>query len=496
MRKLLLLVIVLILLGIGALAAFIATFDADRYRPMLVSKMEEALGVPVSLEHISLGWNQGLALRLQGLRVGDRASAEPLAEVKWITALVRFMPLLRREIQVASVTLVQPEVRLSRDASGRLNLAGVAALAAPAAAQGQTAQVGETPVTFAVDTLQLQDGTLRWTDAMTTPPTDLRLQMLNATVRHVSLTTPMEIEASAAYAADVPNIQLRARLTPPGADQPGTLEETHLALQMLPIDSLVPAGPAGSPRLRGHVSATLEGQLPTLRPEEIAQALTGTTRLRMDQPVIENLNVLRVVFEKLSMLPTLVERLQARLPDEYRAKLAANHTILAPLDLSAQVERGRLRFEEATLRTDEFALIGSGTAGFDGTVDIRALLRLDRPLSEAIARSVEELRALHNPAGEMEIPVTIQGRTSQLSVLPDLHYVAARVITAKVTDLITDALRKQLSPEAPAQPAPDGAAAPGTEPGAAPAAEEPSPGELLGQFLGGVLRGGQDAPSE
>jgi hypothetical protein len=173
----------------------------------------------------------------------------------------------------------------------------------------------------------------------------------------------------------------------------------------------------------------------------LIQALEGRGTVKLAQAKLANLNVLREVFQRFSMLPELVERLKARLPPEYQEKLMANETLLAPLDVSMLVERGAMQFADVRVSTDTFHLAGAGRVGFDGTVSIRATLRIEPVLSAAIIESVTELQALANRSGELELPLTIQGQMPKVAVLPDMNYVTSRVLVAKATDLLGELLR-------------------------------------------------------
>ena len=54
MRKLIIIVAAIFALVIVGLAIFIATFDADRYRPVLISELQQALGNPPFHTHTSI----------------------------------------------------------------------------------------------------------------------------------------------------------------------------------------------------------------------------------------------------------------------------------------------------------------------------------------------------------------------------------------------------------------------------------------------------------
>lgn len=114
---LLFLLLFLLLLTVGA-GLFLATFDADRYRPFVVRKMSEAVGQPVQLEKISLRWRGGIAADLRGFAIG------PALRVERVTALVELGPLLKKQVR-ADVRVEGGRwvgVNLLREVLGRLSV--------------------------------------------------------------------------------------------------------------------------------------------------------------------------------------------------------------------------------------------------------------------------------------------------------------------------------------------------------------------------------------
>ena len=159
MKKILIALGVVLTLLIVSLAVFIATFDADRYRPLVVSELQKALGRPVKLERLSLSWQGGFALQANGFALFEDAQAsEPLIQVESASASVRLMPLLRKELQVASIVLSRPRIHVSRNAQGQVNLLGLVAATAPAAAPSQTTPSGAAPISFQVGSLMIEEG--------------------------------------------------------------------------------------------------------------------------------------------------------------------------------------------------------------------------------------------------------------------------------------------------------------------------------------------------
>ena len=488
MKKLLLILLIVCAVAAVALGIFIATFDADRYRPLVVSELEQALGKPVQLERLSLDWRGGLALQARGLTIaeGADAAAEPVLQLEAASALIRLGPLLRKEVQVASVVLQRPRIHVSRDAQGQLNITGLAAAGAPTAA-ARSPSSGPSPVTFNIASFQIEDGTLHWTDAMTSPPTDVLLKALDLTVTDIAAGRPMDLTLQAALApAEKPNLHLSGRVTPPGPGTPGSFERVKGSIDHVSLERLLPSAPAGNPHLLGLLTLTAEGAAPSLEPSSLARVIAGSGRVKLDSPKIADLNLLREVFNRLSVLPGLVERLQARLPAEYQEKLSASDTILDPIDLSMQLANGSLQFADLRLRTDTFGFSGSGRAGLDGSLAVQGWLRIDRAFSEALIRSVEELSPLTNQAGELEIPLTLQGSANHVAVLPDLRYIGSKVLVTKAVDLISELLNKNKSGSGSEQPS-----APDASPDAG---EQLRPREILQQFLHRALE--QQAPAD
>ena len=452
MRRFLLVIGLIVCLVIFGLVVFLVTFDADRYRPQVVSQLERSLGRPVKLSRLSLGWHGGIAIQLQGLAIDDNAASanEPPIQVESASAVVRLAPLLRKEVQVASVVLTRPHINVTRDAQGRINLLGLAAAASPAGASGRTAKVGQQAVSVNIDSLRIAQGIVRWSDALTRPPTEVWLRRLDVVIKPLIPGEPMDIDVKGALQGEVSNLQLSGQVTLPTSTEPGAIARLRFSLDDVSLEQILPPVPPTQPQVRGVMTMRLQGDVGTLNQTQWLRSVSGHGTLAVKDPVIVNLNLLRAVFERLSMLPGLVEALEARLPPEYREKFQASDTILAPFNASVDMEQGVVRFDELQIRTDTFGLVGTGRIGLEGGLEVRSTLRIDAPLSAALIRSVEELHALTNSAGELELPLTIHGQLPRIAVLPDLQYVASKLLATKAQDLLGSFLDRVLEQTAPA----------------------------------------------
>ena len=226
------------------------------------------------------------------------------------------------------------------------------------------------------------------------------------------------------------------------------------------LKTLLPAAAAGEPQVEGRLDGTFKGTV-TIQPQlPIGQTLSGAGRMTLTDGVSRNLNVTRDVLQRLSVLPGLLQTLEERLPESYHEKLEARDTALEPIDLGMTVQQGVASFADLRVASDTFQLSGTGRVNVDGRLAVQAMLRLDPDLSAAIVRSVKELQYLADADGRLQLPVSVQGVLPRVAVLPDVQYVASRLVATKAQELLGNLLQRVLdkqagsSQEQPAAPAP------------------------------------------
>ncbi len=414
---------VLVILAIGALVLFLATFDAERYRPLLVAKLEEALGQPVEVEGVSLGWHRGIALNLEGLKIGKSA-----VEAHSIQGVLSLGPLLHRQFQVAGIRISGLRLHLVRNPQGRVEISG---LTPPAQAGPESAGVASKALPLIVERIEVQDGTLVLTDLSATPPLDVTLQNLKLLARmernRLELKTltgqvgegTFSVRGTVSEFLKEPDVQVLFRT------------------ERLALDSILPSPPPDQPQLRGKLFTTLQFRW-------IENRLLGEGTVRLEEARLENLNVLREVFDRLAILPGLTETLLSRLPDSYRERFFEKDTLLEPVEFRVIAKGEEVSWEGLRIASESFEIRGSGQANLKGAFLFPAEIRLDPALSGAIIRSVEELRFLTDEQGKLTMPVLLQGTLPNVSILPDVNYVAQRLIASKGEELLGRLLEKVL----------------------------------------------------
>ena len=178
-----------VLLLLIALVALPLLIDVDRYRGLIQTQAEEALGREVGLGELSL------SLIPFGVRV-DSLSIAALPEegggnfltAKSVQVGARLIPLLSKRLEVTSIEIVSPEVTLVRGIDGNWN---VQRLVASTEAAGDPAEEDSSKTgapAFRVDSLHLTDGRIHLRDLRPglDAPLEMTLEQIDLHLRDVA----------------------------------------------------------------------------------------------------------------------------------------------------------------------------------------------------------------------------------------------------------------------------------------------------------------------
>lgn len=219
--------LLVVVLGVGALLLV----DANHFRPQIQATLGQALGREVTLGKLHASVWSG-SLDADEIRIGDDPAFghQPFISAQSLQLGVRLWPLLlRRQLQITSLTLDQPSVRLLQDRTGRWNFAslggGTSAVAAPAASAAQ-------PLAFSVDTLRIKDGRIDLQRAVGDARSYQKVQL---SADHVGLGAAFPFSMSAAMAGGGA-LQLDGKLGPWNAGNAAlTSVDAHLVMHDLDL---------------------------------------------------------------------------------------------------------------------------------------------------------------------------------------------------------------------------------------------------------------------
>lgn len=445
MKKLLIILLILFLLVAAGIAVFIATFDAERYRPVVVKKLEEALGRPVRVDRISLRWERGIAAELRGIAIlPDRdPSSKPALEAASISIQLQFQPLFYGEVQIGSVVVQGLRASLIRRADGTVEVPGLfPPPEGPFAAPPVLPPTGNNSPTIApllIRDLELLEGTLMFRDETLRPPLQVTLERVKLRMALDLGAEQVDIRQASANIGEgvisAAGVVRNFRVRPDG--------ELRLTVQDVRLENLFPpteGQPGLQGKLTGAFAAQLEGRPAGADPIE---GLTLQGRLRVQDGRISNFNLLREALVRLTVIPGLSESLLARLPPSYAEKLEAKDTTFRPLDMEFTLKGGAVSFKEFHVSTDSFDLLGTARIGLDGGLHVPAKILVEPELSAAFIQSVEELKYVAE-GDRIVLPVIVEGSVQKPNVRPDLQYVAGRLFSGQGQSLLGDLLNEVL----------------------------------------------------
>ncbi|HMC73712.1 MAG TPA: AsmA family protein, partial [Terriglobales bacterium] len=129
MKKVVIALGVVILVIVVGVVIFAATFDVNRYRGTIQSELQKRLGRQVTLGEMNLKLFPP-RFRVQNVMISEDPnfqSQKPFVQAQELDVAVKLMPLLHKQVEVDSLTLLRPSVELIKNAQGVWNFASMGA---------------------------------------------------------------------------------------------------------------------------------------------------------------------------------------------------------------------------------------------------------------------------------------------------------------------------------------------------------------------------------
>ncbi len=159
MRKIILIPAGLLVLILGAILALLLLVDANQFRDPIRAQLEKRLQRSVTIGQLGLKIIP-LSIRLEDVAIGESAqfpSQAPFAKVKEIDVRMSLPALLRRQVNVQSLRVIEPQIELIRNVAGVWNASSLGG-----AGGSQTGGGGGGSLEIA--DLQIQNGRVGLTD--------------------------------------------------------------------------------------------------------------------------------------------------------------------------------------------------------------------------------------------------------------------------------------------------------------------------------------------
>ncbi len=176
------------------------------------------------------------------------------------------------------------------------------------------------------------------------------------------------------------------------------------------------------------------------------QPREGKQKLTIKEGKLTNINVLKIILDKVSMIPNLVENLEENLSKKYKEKLKQDDTLLNDVKVDVHIENQRIYIDNVKVVADVFGLSGDGVLDFDLNCQIQAHAFIPEDLSKNMIEAAGELSFLEDDNNRIMIPINIRGQIpDHLIYFPDLEYLGKRVIRRRGKQELQKLLNKVLN---------------------------------------------------
>ncbi len=249
MKKLWIALAALLALILLAVLVLPLVFDANRYRGLIESRAEKALGRDVRLGEMSLSLFPTLGLAVDAIGIGalPEEGGGDLLTARGLRVGARLGPLLRGHLEVTSLVLEEPEMILARDSGGEWN---VERLVTGDAAEGQAEGTGAGDGELSIDRLLLTGGTITVRDASVEPALEVVLSDLDLDLDGVSPGGIESFELATSFAsAPETRLEVTGRGSPPGDDAQSLELHAGVELRRMTGDLLTRLATAAGLRL-------------------------------------------------------------------------------------------------------------------------------------------------------------------------------------------------------------------------------------------------------
>ncbi|MCW8933718.1 MAG: AsmA family protein [Gammaproteobacteria bacterium] len=215
---------IVLLLAIAA-TIFVATFDANEYKPLISDQVKMQTGRDITLDDIKPSVFPWLGLQLQQVSLSNAQGfkADKMLQVENIDVRIELIPLLMQEIRVDTLRIHGLTLNLEKDKTGKMNWHDILEKQAPPieeTAQTKTPQKDVEDVTeqprsdplaaLLINGLEIKDANINWLDQSSGQ--NVSLQKFNLTTGSIRPAELVPVTMSAMLKLTEPAVDLKIEM--------------------------------------------------------------------------------------------------------------------------------------------------------------------------------------------------------------------------------------------------------------------------------------------
>jgi hypothetical protein len=181
-------------------------------------------------------------------------------------------------------------------------------------------------------------------------------------------------------------------------------------------------------KLEGKIFSTFTGGGQGFDPAVALNRITASGDARLEDGKLTDINILRMVLDKISIIPNLRPELEAGLPPRFKETLKQKDTVLNAVEFKPSIKNGAVYLDQAGIDADGFVFTGKGKAGFDRSYTVEGVFLIPADLAESMAVAVPETRYLFDDSGRISFPLKVSGLGGKINFLPDVKSVGTNIL--------------------------------------------------------------------
>lgn len=181
------------------------------------------------------------------------------------------------------------------------------------------------------------------------------------------------------------------------------------------------------------------GQVETF--DQFPYKISGDGRVVLDQGAIQNLNILRTIFEKLSSVPSVGSAVMSRIPIRFQDAMNRGYTSFARVEFPVRYQDGRLFLNQIPFISEGFSASVSGWLDLSGHIVLRAYISLDDELTWNMMQAAPALQYIVSGDGKLGLAVDIYRSSQGIQLKFDLQPLISRAVQQVGSELLSKALK-------------------------------------------------------
>jgi hypothetical protein len=192
--------------------------------------------------------------------------------------------------------------------------------------------------------------------------------------------------------------------------------------------------------IKPGATETLSGTLQSLSSKlhlklgdkDMMSTIRGGGKVLLVDAKLKQVNLAAEVLGAIRDLPFLSGSLASSVPEDQQSELKKDYTTITRLTADYAIGNSVVSLTSLDVLSTLFSLRGRGTSTLDGDVKLDTTILFSADLSASLVGAIKELEHALNSEGQLPVPLVIEGKAPDLTLLPDTKALAKQAAKAVI----------------------------------------------------------------